>query len=98
MLEWQKKKYSVKDFVTIVLFQSCSGRLDYETRVEYGTSWYSGSGFSIRRKVQLQPHIVYLALSSEVKVGVTVKHKCQRDGSIKVRTKPFLLWKFPIAT
>jgi hypothetical protein len=46
----KKKKYSVKDFVTIVLFQSCSGRLDYETRVEYGTSWYSRSGFSIRRK------------------------------------------------
>jgi hypothetical protein len=49
MLEWQKKKYSVKDFVTIVLFQSCSGRLDYETRVEYGTSWYSGSGFSMKK-------------------------------------------------
>jgi hypothetical protein len=75
MLElWQKEKYSVKDFVTIVLFQSCSGRLDYETRVEYGTSWYSRSGFSIRRKKYNCNRILSIWLLSEaVKVGVTRK-------------------------
>ena len=36
------------------------------------------------KRVQLQPHVVYLALSSEVKVGVTRKHKCLHDGLTKV--------------
>jgi hypothetical protein len=37
----------------------------------------------MRKKVQLQPHIVYLALSSEVKVAR--KRRCLHDGLIKVR-------------
>jgi hypothetical protein len=94
----KKKKYSVKDFVTIVLFQSCSGRLIMKPELSTAHLGIQDRDLAYEEKVQLQPHIVYLALSSEVKVGVTRKHKCQRDGSIKVRTKPFLLWKFPIAT
>jgi hypothetical protein len=33
--------------------------------------------------------IVYLALSSEVKVGVTRKHKYLHDGLIKEPSRPF---------
>jgi hypothetical protein len=41
-------------------------------------------------KVQLQPHII--ALSSEVKVGVTRKHRCLRDGLIKAQIEAYLYW------
>jgi hypothetical protein len=99
MLElWQKEKYSVKDFVTIVLFQSCSGRLDYETRVEYGTSWYSRSGFSIRRKSTIATAYCLFSFCQAVKVGVTRKTQVPTRWIDQGATKPFLLWKFPIAT
>jgi hypothetical protein len=48
-------------------------------------------------EVQLQPHIVYLALSSEVKVGVTRKTQVPTRW-IDQGANQFLLWKFPIAT
>jgi hypothetical protein len=38
----RRKKYSVRDFVTIVLFECGSRGLDYETGAEYCSSQDSG--------------------------------------------------------
>jgi len=39
------------------------------------------------KKVQLQPHIVYLAILVTLKLVLPEKHKSQQDGLIKVHTK-----------
>jgi hypothetical protein len=65
----KRKKYSVRDFVTIVLFECGS---DWIMKPELSTAHLiQDRDLEYEEKVQLQPHIVYLALSSEVKVGVT---------------------------
>lgn len=46
---------------------------------------------SYEKEMQLQPHIVYLANSSEVKVGVTRKSQILLDGLIKEHMRPFYL-------
>jgi hypothetical protein len=62
----RRKRYSDKDFVMIVAGdwimkpELSTAHLDIEDR-----------DLDYEKRVQLQPHIVYLALSSEIKVGVT---------------------------
>jgi len=53
----------------LFLFKSSCWRLDYATRIKYGTD----RDLDYESKVQLQPHIVYLAAACEIKVGVTRK-------------------------
>jgi hypothetical protein len=64
------KEKNIPSRILLRLFYSSPAVGDWiETRVEYGTSWYSRS-FSIRRKVNCN-RILSIWLFSEVKVGVT---------------------------
>ena len=47
------------------------------------------------KQVQLKPHVLYLAFSSSLKVGVTRKTKFLLDGLIKAQLKQFKLLSYP---
>jgi hypothetical protein len=77
----------------IVLQPQKCWRLDYETRIEYRTFDLEDRDLDYENACNCKPHIVYLALSSEVKVGVTRKTQVPTDG-LTMQTKRLLLLKF----
>jgi hypothetical protein len=68
----KKKKYSVRDFVTIVFTLVRQWRLDHEAGVEYCSFGIQTEIWSMRKSATAASYCL-LGLSSEVKVGVTRK-------------------------
>jgi hypothetical protein len=57
-LQKKKKKYSVRDFVTIVLFECGSGGLDHETGAEY-CSFGIQDRFSMRKSATAASYCLF---------------------------------------
>jgi hypothetical protein len=88
MFELKKEKIFRQGFCyDCFLFECGSGELDHEAGA--GSTAHLGIQDDLyEEKCNCSPYCL-LALSSEVKVGVTRKHRCLHDGLIKVPSRPF---------